>query len=238
MTADPQTLRRYLLGELSEADERAIDEQMAVDDHVHEQLCAVEDELLVDYGAKKLSNQQRAAVKLRLLSRPDAAERVRFGASLSALADAAPVAAVESGWSRLWQWLRGPRLAVAGAVACAAAIALFYVARPAPETKVAVVEVTLEPTSVRAEEPVPELPPRSRVRLVLELEPGAADGAGELVAVVAGREIRAARREGAVEIVMDRSALDPGLLEIELVGVKDGVRETISYYEVRVSGSP
>jgi anti-sigma factor RsiW len=235
MKIDAAQMTSYLLGLLPEKDESAIEARLAVDDDLHAQLLAIEDELLADYGADKLTAQHRDCVEQRLLASPEALERVRLGRALSRRAETAAQSATDSLWTRLLRALRGPRLAVAAAVACAAVIAIIWVTRPAPEQRVAMAEITLEATSIRSGTRAQQLPAGSQVRIALELEPRVARGYERLLVLVAGRTVQPdLSREGTATLVLDTAALAPGLLEIELVGESGQTRETIAYYEVLV----
>lgn len=55
----PSWIRRYLLGELAEADQTAIEQELLADREKFEQVCAVEDDLIDSYLRSKMSRADR-----------------------------------------------------------------------------------------------------------------------------------------------------------------------------------
>ena len=72
-TEETGLLIRYLLGDVSEAEQVQVEEQFFADEDKHQQLLALEDELRYDYAQGGLSGRQRGLFEKRFL--PDPAER-------------------------------------------------------------------------------------------------------------------------------------------------------------------
>jgi hypothetical protein len=85
-------MTRYLLGELSEPDQEAIEADCFRDPDAFQVLLAVEDELFDAYAADELSGARRARFERRFLDTPHGQQRVEFARSLKrwAAANARP----------------------------------------------------------------------------------------------------------------------------------------------------
>ena len=78
---DESTLRHYLLGQLSQDDQQAFEQQLMVDDGAFETLMAIEDELVDEYLNGELSGQDRTSFETHFLATPERQEKLRFGGS-------------------------------------------------------------------------------------------------------------------------------------------------------------
>jgi hypothetical protein len=102
-------LIRYILGELSEREQVALEEQYFADDHFFEHILAVEDQLIDDYVNGSLSNEYRASFEQHLLTSPRMRQRVEFNRSLQQSIDrvskesVAPLISEEKEADSLWQ---------------------------------------------------------------------------------------------------------------------------------------
>jgi len=76
-------LRKYLLGQLNEADEQALEEELLADDELSELLLAEEDELVDDYLGRELSEGERERFDNHFMVTPDREGRLKFGEALS-----------------------------------------------------------------------------------------------------------------------------------------------------------
>jgi len=89
-----ERLRKFLLGDLSEAEREAIERQcLAEHSLIFEQLVALEDELRFDYLLGRLSPADHARFERRYLTTTEGKERLAFAQALLLAADAAPVSA-------------------------------------------------------------------------------------------------------------------------------------------------
>lgn len=132
-TTDKETLMvRYLLGELSEAEQMEFAAQYFTDDKLYEQLCAVEVDLVDDYVRGELPANEREEFERHYLASPRRRQKTEVARVLLALDDStAPRARATTDqpsvrWWQSWlSFLRGPRLAM---VLGAAAAVLLLVA--------------------------------------------------------------------------------------------------------------
>ncbi len=84
------TIRRYLLGDLPEDEEQALEDRFAQDDALFATVEAVEDEIIDDYVRDRLASHERARCEERLLASPGQHERVAFARALAARTAATP----------------------------------------------------------------------------------------------------------------------------------------------------
>ena len=78
-----KALIQYLLGELSPEERDAIEDRYFVDDALHEQLVALEEELIDSYVAGDLSAEQRAHFEEWFLRSAERGEKLKFARALS-----------------------------------------------------------------------------------------------------------------------------------------------------------
>jgi hypothetical protein len=107
-----QLMRRYLLGELPEAEQVALEERVFADEAHLEEVCAIENQLVDDYVRGRLTRRDHTQFETYYLSSPRHRERVDVAQMLLQAADAAQAAAPSSAWLASW-WvaLRGPQFA-------------------------------------------------------------------------------------------------------------------------------
>ena len=139
-TDDPGPLRRYLLGDLPEAERDELEVELLAGGESYRALLAEEDDLIDDYVRGTLNQAERAAFEASFLPRPGIADRLAFARTLeTATHRAAEAGTAESvgaaqratalPWSeRLGAWLGGlmpaPALRLAGAAAALALVAV------------------------------------------------------------------------------------------------------------------
>lgn len=83
MSESEQTIRRYLLGELSEAERSALEEKYFTDSQFFEQVLKTESELVDTYVRNQLSNEARERFEHSYMAHPSRSERVQFAAALA-----------------------------------------------------------------------------------------------------------------------------------------------------------
>jgi hypothetical protein len=130
-TIDQENLMSlYLLGELSESEQTALEQEYFADGEKFEQLWAAENELVDRYVRGRLSRADRQRFERHYLSTPGHRERVAFARSLLKAADqpaqenAAPEVisdpqSEDSWWAKLVATLRGPQFALGVGLALA-----------------------------------------------------------------------------------------------------------------------
>lgn len=118
-----QTIERYLLGELTEAEQAALEQEYFSDQRLFEQIVEIENELVDKYARGLLSTPKRDHFKEYYLDHAQRRERARFAEALQAKleqakeVEAAASTRTETWYQRLSVLLRGPRLAWAFSIA-------------------------------------------------------------------------------------------------------------------------
>jgi cell division protein FtsL len=117
MNESQKTLARYLLGELTEAEQAALEQEYFADPRLFDQVVEAENELVDKYARGQLSSQQQQRFEEHFLAHPKRRERATFAQALTARVDVPNQIAVasssqlDSWWSRLLASLQGPKLA-------------------------------------------------------------------------------------------------------------------------------
>ncbi len=114
--AHQNLLRHYLLGQLPEAEQEALETQCFAEAERLEEVWAVENQLIDDYVRERLPHGERQQFEQHYLASPRQRERVAVARLLIETADAAASSSVvvekePSGWTQFWAALRGPQLA-------------------------------------------------------------------------------------------------------------------------------
>jgi len=89
-TVEARTMERYLLGELSETERLALEEEYFSKPDLYEQLQNTEDELIRRYVGNALSVEERRLFEQRLLSRPWYREKIKLAQALQIYLTAKP----------------------------------------------------------------------------------------------------------------------------------------------------
>lgn len=82
LSSNEQLLSRYLLGQLSEADQTAVEERFLGDDDYYQQLLVIEDELRCAYAKGSLPPAERKQFEKRFLIFPDERQRVEVARAM------------------------------------------------------------------------------------------------------------------------------------------------------------
>ena len=119
MTDIKHTARRYLLGELTEAEQSALEETYFNDAQVFAEVAAEENALVDDYVRDRLALETRHRFEAVYLSRPERRARVEFAEALLTRVDASPAPSIgdrsespRANWLTAWLGHR-PALAMA-----------------------------------------------------------------------------------------------------------------------------
>lgn len=110
-------MMRYLLGELSEPEQSALEERYFADPQIFNEVLETESELVDGYVRGQLANEVRERFEQSYMAHPARSERVKFAAALATRLDQTeePVTSSEqltlpvSWWQRLLASLRGQR---------------------------------------------------------------------------------------------------------------------------------
>ena len=135
MDESEQIITRYLLGELSEGEQTALEVKYFNDQKLFDRVVQVENDLVDRYVRGLLSPETLDRIELHYLAHPKRRERAKFAAALAAKVNQSNAIAVgssaiaESWWSRLRNSMRGPKLAWAFAIVLLllAGVALWFV---------------------------------------------------------------------------------------------------------------
>lgn len=126
MSESEQTIRRYLLGELSESEQSALEEKYFTDPQIFNEVLQAESELVDSYVRGQLANNVRERFEQSYMAHPARNERVKFAAALTTRLDQKkePVTREQltlavSWWQRLLALLGGQRPTLRFAVALA-----------------------------------------------------------------------------------------------------------------------
>jgi hypothetical protein len=159
-------IQRYLLGELAEADQTAIERELLADREKFEQVCAAEDDLIDSYLRGKMSRADRERFEGHFLASVYNRERVATAQILIAGIDRITGERVKAGergtgvpwWKRFPDFLRWPQPALSGALVLALLFALsalwLYLERARLFGEIARIEneAQIERTSLRQRE--------------------------------------------------------------------------------------
>src|SRR5713101_766427 len=87
MNESEQTMARYLLGELSDAEQAALEEKYFTDPQVFDKMVKTENELVDDYARGRLTPQLRERFEQYYLAHPKRRERAKFAQALATKLD-------------------------------------------------------------------------------------------------------------------------------------------------------
>jgi hypothetical protein len=116
MDESEQIITLYLLGELSEDEQTALEERYFSDQELFDRVVQVESEMVDKHARGLLSPETRDRFESHYLAHPERRERAKFAAALAAKVDQSNAIAVasstvaESWWSRLVAPMRGTKL--------------------------------------------------------------------------------------------------------------------------------
>lgn len=141
---DEETIRRYLLGRLPEAEAETVEDAYFGEPEVFERVRGAEDDLIDDYVAGRLDRADSVAFEARYLASEPLRQRVD---AARALRRARPSGEAPAAMTRHVRWL-GP-LAIAAAIAVAVAGVLLVMKARAPQP------ASPQPSLARSETPAP-----------------------------------------------------------------------------------
>ena len=107
-----QRLKRYLLGELSEVEANALEQEYFADPQIFDQVVQAECDLVDQYARGQLSRETRERFEQSYLAHPSRRERTRFAEALAIKTDRVKLVRLtdESWWNRWLASLSGPKL--------------------------------------------------------------------------------------------------------------------------------
>lgn len=172
-----ERIRDYLLGQTTAEDSALVEERLWADDDVYQEVLIIEDELVDQYLAGLLNDEERASFENHFVASPDRREKLRFARNLKKYvsrveANRAPVAAPQivsernaapvpvRPPKRFWPWAN-PILSYSLAAAVVVAVALVGI-------------MIFRPLNA---------PPHTGKALAVELVPGLTRGEGEIAQI-------------------------------------------------------
>jgi hypothetical protein len=242
LNLDETLMRRFLLGDVSEAERDRIEERFIVDHEAFEALYALEDELILEYLRQELPDEVEAQFRAAMLSTPAQRRRVDEMRPLLAAAEA-----VAKPW---WHWPPQPFVLLAATAAAVLILTAGLMVRQrssrvddsraagtpqtAPAAPATIATFFLMPT-VRAanEKPVnvwriPRGTERVELQMIVPAEPGPGIRAelhrpdGTLVPIVGAPATRVTPQGLDVTWVIPASAVPPGQYDLALISETAG----------------
>ena len=98
-----QNIRQYLLGELSEPEQVAIEDLAFEDQSVLEQILAVEQDLIDDYVSGDISEERRQSFQQHFLASAERKKKVAFATALAAVVNESPAPAIDVAIAPSWR---------------------------------------------------------------------------------------------------------------------------------------
>ncbi|MBS1812932.1 MAG: hypothetical protein JST84_32500 [Acidobacteria bacterium] len=167
--AQKNLVRRYLLGDLPEADQLALEQKYFAESELFEQVWAAENELVDEYVRGSLRGNDRTFFERNYLTSPKHQERVATARLLLHAADASlsedahpakqETKAHSSWWENLMSFLTPPQLVWGGALALLLlAFGVWFYTRVPQSPEIQVAGGKTAPTIIVPEGPVPATP--------------------------------------------------------------------------------
>jgi hypothetical protein len=138
---DQAKIRQYLLGHLSDEEQRKIEERLMVEDDLFEELEITKGELIEEYCSGDLAQNDREWFEHHYLASPEGRQRHTFTLALNCLKRPVPVPQRPTWFERLASFFRTQRWAVATATSLgvlALVSILFYPQYPQPQSPVSI----------------------------------------------------------------------------------------------------
>src|SRR5215470_4410948 len=93
---DEGAIRQYLLGQLHEPEQIAIEDRLLTDDAYYQRLAMIEDELIDDYITGALSEPDRQAFSAHFLAAPEHQKKLKFAQAMAKYAALNPAPTVKA----------------------------------------------------------------------------------------------------------------------------------------------
>jgi hypothetical protein len=231
---DQVSIREYLLGRLSEAEQEKIEERLMVEDDLFEELEILKGELIEEYREGELTRKDRESFESGFLSSREGRERQTFAVAMGCLAQQhqpQPAGVLE----RLAAFFRKPQWAVAaGALAVLTIAAIVWVRSPQQPSKSFAITLTssaITRTAGDSQYPRITIPPDvSELRISLALPQPAPPGARYRVELDNRRDRTSIQPSGqdanSVSVVIPASQVPAGFYALVIYEIKaDGTEQ-------------
>jgi len=234
---DQTRVREYLLGRLTEEEQQKIEERLIVEDDLFEELEISKGELIEEYCAGELDQEEHRWFERHYLTSPEGRERHVFTLALDCLQPPTPVLTRSTLLNRLRAFFVNQRWALA-TVAAIALVAILIIgiksSRPQPSLSVTLTSSGLNRSQGQgAYQKIQVKPDIGELRISLVLPENALPGGNYLVILEdRDRELKtlkpSASDKNSVEVTIPASQLPPSLYSLKLVSVSaDGKEQTI-----------
>lgn len=227
---EQNSIRRYLLGQLTEDQARVIEQRLLVEGEFREELESEEAELVDDYVADQLNEAERQQFGEKFLTSPERQQDLQFARVLNRYVASHPVQKKQrvnlSPWQN-WEsqsWV----LRLAAGIVAVAIIGLalwFAIPRASSPEALATIHLTMSAGNRAAGDPIQKLAlPSGPLKVVLRLPDGSAPGASYRVKLIsADGETRtfevAERDEQTVSVVVPARQLKRGVYALKLLNL-------------------
>jgi anti-sigma-K factor RskA len=241
MKTSDATLRRYLLGQLAEAEAEALEERYFGDADLLDELRAQEDHLLEAYLEQTLETGERQRVDEMLSGSADLRRRLQLLKSLESLEDAKERAPAPSWGARVLSWLwpesgSWPRRLAPVAGVAILIVGLTVSVGPSRDAEPDV--LSLQPASLRSAAASDAAASGRALQLRLELPPDEPRGRFEVAAELDGRTVwqqRVLSTGPSIELTLPGDVAGAGLLVLTL---RDESGAVIAFYELTLTKDP
>jgi hypothetical protein len=240
-------VRRYLLGQLGEADEERLELRLLTDPSFGDEFDTIVDEIADQYAGNELEDEERKRVEQHYLKAPERQRKVEFARELMERATtergakrvAVPVAPTPGFMESVRAFLRGPSLSIRVATAMAGiviVVGLVFLMRPllfptsGPDALVTLNISTSDRASGTERQSVKLEPGTGRLRIELKLpDPQAPNYRVELLDGQRSRNLTIAERNASsLFVAIPANEITPGSYMIHLWAVNpDGSEKRI-----------
>ena len=234
---DQSKIRRYLLGQLNEADEQKIEERLVVEDDLFEELEISKGELVEEYQSGELREKERREFEQRFLATPEGRNAQVFAAAVGCLNPTVPAVRKPTLIDRIRDFV-GQRPWALATTAAAVLLAVVLIPALMPDRQRSTISIALTSSArtrsgsiggyqkitipsdvgeVKASLTLPEPPlPQSNYRAVLD------DQLNKKAVKVEGHDGKT------VSVIIPADLLPPGLYALRLYSIgPDGAEQLV-----------
>ena len=233
---DQLTIREYLLGKLTNDEQEKIEERLMVEDDLFQELEISKGELIEDYRAGELSQQEKESFE-QFLSTPEGVQRHVFAVAMDCVGRTSLQSHSPTLFQRFENLFRMPQWAVAAVGAAVVLIIIAVILIPRQQSP-KFVAVTLTNSTIRraageAQYPLVTVPAdATELRVSLSLPAPAAPGARYEVVLDNRRSTTPVKVSGndanSVSAVIPTSEIPPGLYALTIYEIRtDGTRQEV-----------
>lgn len=236
---DQARIREYLLGPLSDEEQQKIEERLMIEDDLFEELEISKGELIEEYCAGELTQNEHHWFERHYLASPEGKQRHTFALAFNCLEREVPAPQRPGIFERLASFFKTQRWAVATATAAALIVVVgvaFLLSGPRTSMSVTLNSSLLNrsPTDTRYQE-IPLKADVGEVRFSLKLPEPPTQGVSYRLELDNRGEIKTLKASGhdanSVLVVIPARQLPPGIYSLRLFALKaDGIEQRLGDY--------